>query len=80
MVTSACCNFLMYFVTSGYVLDCFPSTSEGWKSYSGQLHYLRGLEMKPDYVINLKVCSSDVSMIIAHSKLSANPSSGKGYT
>lgn len=62
---SNCCNFSLkftarinycIFVTSGYVLDCFPSASEGWKSYSEQLHFLQDLEMKPDYIINLKVC------------------------
>ena len=45
---------LFYFV--GYVLDCIPSASETWKSYSDQLHFLWDLEMKPDYIINLKVC------------------------
>ena len=49
-------KFLLYFVFVGYVLDCIPSASEIWKSYSDQLHFLWDLEMKPDYIINLKVC------------------------
>lgn len=42
--------------TIGYVLDCFPSAEVGWKSYEDQAQFLQDLELKPDFIINLKVC------------------------
>ena len=67
-------ELIRVFVNLGYVLDCLPSASEGWKSYRDQLHFLWDLEMKPDYIINLKVCYfNDYMIITCHKIHSANP-------
>ena len=39
----------------GYVLDCLPTATTGWKSVEEQLSFLREFELKPDVIINLKV-------------------------
>ena len=39
----------------GYVLDCFPSASEAWRSVEEQLQLVSELNLSPDVIINLKV-------------------------
>ena len=48
-----CAILLIY--TTGYVLDCLPCMTTGWKSVEEQLSFLKDLQLKPDVVINLKV-------------------------
>ncbi len=55
-------------IFSGYILDCFPVTEE--MSIEEQLAYIRSLELNPDVIINLKVCtSSDIHNYTAPEKV-----------
>ena len=40
---------------SGYVLDDFLSTSEGFLSINDQFEFIKKLPLTPDYIINLRV-------------------------
>eukprot|EP00731_Ephydatia_muelleri_P001087 Em0001g1087a len=44
----------------GYVLDCLPCASQVWKSTEDQLNFIRGLELTPDVIVNLKIPDSDL--------------------
>ena len=41
----------------GYVLDGFPSLCEDWLSMKEQLELIKNWKYKPDFIINLKVCT-----------------------
>lgn len=50
----------MYNVILGYVLDGFPSLCEDWLSMADQLDLVKNLPLTPDFIINLKVGTSNL--------------------
>jgi len=54
-IMSTCSQFIILLIILGYVLDCLPSMTTGWKSVEEQLSFLKELDLKPDVIINLKV-------------------------
>ena len=50
----------MYNLILGYVLDGFPSLCEDWLSMADQLDLVKNLPLTPDFIINLKVGTSNL--------------------
>ena len=48
-----CTHYEAY--VSGYVLEGFPTLSEGYLSTTEQLELVKNWKLKPDFIVNVKV-------------------------
>lgn len=55
LVVALYLNFV-FAISSGYVLDDFPTISEENMSIKDQIELVKSWKLKPDFIIHLKVC------------------------
>jgi adenylate kinase family enzyme len=44
----------------GYILDDFPTSAQEFLSVNDQIEFINNLQLKPDYIINIKIPDQDL--------------------